>query len=110
MAPCPRRSVQGDRERRQGGFLWRLRRSGCAGGRVHLPERDGRTKQAPRLRLKFWWLTDSLRLAAERRAVEALAEQVGWFELSRWWVHEGKLSAEGVIVAHGHRYEVRLAY
>jgi len=60
--------------------------------------------------MKFWWLTDSFRLASERRAVEALADQEGWFELSRWRVHEGMLNAEGVILAHGHRYEVLLIY
>lgn len=60
--------------------------------------------------MKFWWLTDSPRLAAEKAAIEALARDESWFELERWRFHEGRLSAEGVLVAHGHRYPVRLAY
>jgi hypothetical protein len=60
--------------------------------------------------LKFWWLTDSARLATERAAIEALARDEKWFELERWRFHEGRLSAEGVLVAHGHRYPIRLAY
>lgn len=60
--------------------------------------------------MKFWWLTDSPRLAAEKAAIEALARDESWFELERWQFHEGRLSAEGVLVAHGHRYPVRLAY
>lgn len=60
--------------------------------------------------MKFWWLTDTPRLGAERRAVEALAAIEGWFELDRWRFHEGKLCAEGVIVAHAQRYAVRLVY
>lgn len=60
--------------------------------------------------MKFWWLADTRRLGAERRAVETLARDEGWFELDRWRFHEGNLSAEGVIVAHAQRYPVRLVY
>lgn len=60
--------------------------------------------------MKFWWLTDTPRLGAERRAVEALAATEGWFELDAWRFHEGKLCAEGLIVAHAQRYAVRLVY
>lgn len=60
--------------------------------------------------MKFWWLTNTPRLGAERRAVEMSAATDGWFELNRWRFHEGKLCAEGVIVAHAQRYAVRLVY
>ena len=60
--------------------------------------------------MKIWWLTDSVRLGTERRAVEALAREETWFQLQRWWVHEGNLSAEGVISAHGRPYPVRLVF
>lgn len=60
--------------------------------------------------MKFWWLTDTLRLGAERRAVEALAASDEWFVLDRWRFYEGNLSVEGVIVAHAQRYAVRLVY
>lgn len=60
--------------------------------------------------MKFWWLIDTPRLGAERRVVETLATTEGWFELNRWRFHEGKLCAEGAIVAHGQRYFVRLVY
>lgn len=60
--------------------------------------------------MKFWWLTDSARLAAEKAAVEALARGESWFEFERWRFHEGSLSAEGVLSAHGQRYQVRLVY
>lgn len=60
--------------------------------------------------MKFWWLTDTKRLAAERNAVEALARDEGWFQLERWLFHEGKLASQGIIVAHGQRYPVRLVY
>ena len=55
-------------------------------------------------------MTDSVRLGVEWRAVETLAREEGWFQLDRWFLHEGNLSAEGVISAHGHRYPVRLVY
>lgn len=60
--------------------------------------------------MKFWWLTDSARLAAEKAGVETLARDESWFEHERWLFHEGRLSAEGVLVAHGHRYPIRLVY
>jgi sulfur-carrier protein adenylyltransferase/sulfurtransferase len=60
--------------------------------------------------LKFWWLVNSPRLAAERAAVEAIARDERWFALSRWLFHEGRLSAEGDLVAHGRPYPVRLVY
>ena len=60
--------------------------------------------------MKFWWLTDTHRLGAERRAVEALARDEGWFDLDRWCFHDGRLAAMGVIIAHGERYPVRLVY
>lgn len=60
--------------------------------------------------MKFWWLTDTPRLGTERRAVEVLAAAESWFEFERWRFHEGKFSAEGVIIAHAHRYAVRLVY
>jgi hypothetical protein len=60
--------------------------------------------------LKFWWLTNSNRLGKERRAVEALAREDSWFELTRWRFWKGCLCAEGVLLAHGQRYPVRLVY
>jgi sulfur-carrier protein adenylyltransferase/sulfurtransferase len=60
--------------------------------------------------LKFWWLFNSARLAAERAGVEAIARDERWFALSRWLFHEGRLSAEGDLVAHGRSYPVRLVY
>jgi molybdopterin/thiamine biosynthesis adenylyltransferase len=60
--------------------------------------------------LKFWWLIDTPRLAAERAAVEGLARLEGWFELERWRFHEWKLSVEGRLLAHGQSYSVRLVY
>jgi sulfur-carrier protein adenylyltransferase/sulfurtransferase len=60
--------------------------------------------------LKFWWLLESARLAAEIAAVEALAGNEGWFDLERWRFHEKMFCAEGVLTAHGHRYPVRLIY
>lgn len=60
--------------------------------------------------MKFWWLTDSPRLAAEKAAVDAAARDENWFELERWRFHEGRLSAEGILIAHGQRYPIRLVY
>ncbi|MCK1628297.1 ThiF family adenylyltransferase [Bradyrhizobium sp. 160] len=60
--------------------------------------------------MKFWWLADSARLAAEKAAIEALAREESWFELDRWRFHEGRLSAEGLLIAHGHSYPIRLVY
>ncbi|MDF0498158.1 ThiF family adenylyltransferase [Bradyrhizobium yuanmingense] len=42
--------------------------------------------------------------------VEALARDEHWFSLSRWLFHEGRLSGEGEILAHGKPYPVRLVY
>jgi hypothetical protein len=60
--------------------------------------------------LKFWWLTDSRTLAAEKSAVEALGRDENWFKLERWRFHEGRFSAEGILTAHSQRYPVRLIY
>lgn len=59
--------------------------------------------------MNFWWLSQSARLAAEKRAVEALAGD-GWFTLTRWGLFNLRVGAEGVITAHGHSYPVRLVY
>ena len=55
-------------------------------------------------------MKESVRLGAERRAVERLAGEEPWFRFDRWLLFDGKLSAEGVISAHGHAYPVRLVY
>ena len=60
--------------------------------------------------MKFWWLTNSSRLGVEKAGIESLAREEDWFELERWRFHAGRLSAEGVLIAHGHRYAVRLVY
>jgi molybdopterin/thiamine biosynthesis adenylyltransferase len=59
--------------------------------------------------MKLWWLTDSTRLALERRAVESLTGE-GWFALSRFGFFAGRFGAEGIITVHGHAYPVRLVY
>ncbi len=60
--------------------------------------------------MKFWWAVESARLAAEKSAVEAIASNENWFELGRWRFHENMLCAEGVLIAHGQRYPIRLIY
>lgn len=60
--------------------------------------------------MKFWWIVDSARLAAEKSAVEAVASGESWFELERWRFHENMFCAEGILIAHGHRYPIRLIY
>lgn len=60
--------------------------------------------------MKLWWLTNSVRLSAEKAAVEQLARDENWFALSAWRINRGRLSAEGVITAHGAEYPVRLVY
>lgn len=60
--------------------------------------------------MKIWWLINTLRLGTERRAVETLATEGGWFELDCWCLHRARLAALGTISAHGQRYPVRLVY
>lgn len=60
--------------------------------------------------MRLWWLTDSVRLAAEKQAVEALLADEPWFEFTRWTLHEGMLCAEGNIVVEDRPYAVRLLY
>lgn len=60
--------------------------------------------------MKFWWLIDIARVSAEKAAVEKLAEEEGWFTISRWRLNAYRLSVEGVISAHGFAYPVRLIY
>ena len=88
--------------------------AGCAvvrgRGRLHLPQRTGSPKHASRLCVTFWWLTDFQRVGAEKAAVEALGAEGDWFTLTRWTINEFRLSAEGVITAHGVPYPVRLVY
>ncbi len=60
--------------------------------------------------MKLWWLTNTARLAAERRRVEVLAHEASWLSLERWRFHDFNLAAEGEILAKGHRYKVRLVY
>ena len=60
--------------------------------------------------MRFWWLTDSARLGAEKAAIEHLATDEGWFELTRWRANAFRFSADGVITAHGVEYPVRLIY
>lgn len=60
--------------------------------------------------MKFWWMRDLARLAAEKEAVETAAANEGWFSLERWSLEAGLLTARGVIRAHGHAYAVRLVY
>lgn len=58
----------------------------------------------------MWWLTNFSRLEIEKAAVEHLAANNPWFSLTEWKIHKGRLSALGVIVAHGTEYPVRLIY
>lgn len=60
--------------------------------------------------MKFWWAAESARLAAEISAVETLASNENWFELERWRFYDDMFCAEGVLIAHGHRYSIRLIY
>ncbi len=59
--------------------------------------------------MKFWWLTNRARFAEEIAAVGRVVSE-GWFSLDRWNLNEGRLTAEGVISAHGAAYPVRLLY
>lgn len=60
--------------------------------------------------MKFWWLTDYARVRAEKTAVEQIAADEGWFQLSGWRMHKFRFSANGVIIAHGIEYPIRLIY
>lgn len=60
--------------------------------------------------MKLWWLTNSVRLGAEKAAVEQLARDENLFSLCAWRINKGRLSAEGVITAQGAEYPVRLIY
>lgn len=60
--------------------------------------------------MKLWWLTDFVRLGAEKAAVECLAGDEGWFTLNTWRINKARLSAEGVIKVHGNDYPVRLIF
>jgi len=60
--------------------------------------------------VKLWWLTDFGRVGAEKARVERLAADEGWFALTEWRINEYRLSADGVITAHGIKYPVRLIY
>src|SRR5688572_2532300 len=60
--------------------------------------------------MKLWWLADSVRLAAEKAAVEQLVAQEDWFRLARWTIDACRLAVEGEIIAHGESYSVRLVY
>jgi molybdopterin/thiamine biosynthesis adenylyltransferase len=59
--------------------------------------------------MKFWWLVDSARLAAERRSIERAAAGE-WFRFTRWTLHHGLVCVEGAIVAHENTYPIRLIY
>lgn len=59
--------------------------------------------------MKFWWIVDPARLRDERAGVEALVEE-GWWRPTRWRIHDGRLTAEGEIEAHGVWYAVRLFF
>jgi molybdopterin/thiamine biosynthesis adenylyltransferase len=60
--------------------------------------------------VKYWWLTDTRRLRAEKTAIERLAADEGWFKLTRWRLNEFRFSADGVITAAGVDYPVSLIY
>ncbi|HAU76574.1 MAG TPA: hypothetical protein DCW88_13920 [Agrobacterium sp.] len=60
--------------------------------------------------MSTWWLNNSVRVAREKEAVDLLANEAGWFSLSRWEIFDWKLSAVGEIIAHGVGYPIRLLY
>lgn len=60
--------------------------------------------------MKYWWLSESARLAAEKSSVEALANGEDWFEIQQWCFHQQMLCVEGLLIVHGHQYPVRLLY
>lgn len=57
-----------------------------------------------------WWLRNFARLASEKLAVETLATDSDWFDLTRWSINQGRFCAEGVISAHGATYPIFLVY
>ena len=59
--------------------------------------------------MKLWWIVNSVRLASERAAVDQLPGE-NWFRLERWLADEGRLAVDGVIIAHGREYPVRLIF
>lgn len=60
--------------------------------------------------MKFWFVTDTARLAKERTAVEGLASEGSWFSLQKWRLFNGRFCAEGVIRGEGAEYAIRLIY
>jgi len=60
--------------------------------------------------VRFWWISDSQRLGAEKAAVEALAAREPWFSLTKWTVTNFRLALEGDIEANGVCYPIRLIY
>jgi len=60
--------------------------------------------------LTAWFFRDTERLLREKAAVEALAAERGWFELHDWVLHEGLLTVDGAVVAHGVTYPIYLVY
>ncbi len=59
--------------------------------------------------MKFWWISDPVRFAREKREVEALVAE-GWFRLREWTDLHFKLAAVGDITVEGNVYAVRLVY
>ena len=60
--------------------------------------------------MTVWFLQDFERLAAEIKAVEALAAEAPWLRLERWSHEDSYISALLVITAGGADYPVRLSY
>ncbi|MDY6867663.1 MAG: ThiF family adenylyltransferase [Chloroflexota bacterium] len=60
--------------------------------------------------MKFWFFMNFQRVSYEKQAIEALSSDEAWFDLERWYLHEGMLAVTGVITAHDIRYPVRLVY
>jgi hypothetical protein len=58
----------------------------------------------------IWWTQEKVRLAAEIKALEALAQSEDWLSLDAWSQHDLSLAAELTITAHGVPYPVWLVY
>ena len=60
--------------------------------------------------MKIWWMSDTVRLASEKQAVEKISAVDEWFNLDRWTLSNHLLCAEGRIFAHDSTYPIRLIY
>lgn len=60
--------------------------------------------------MRFWYFKDFERVGIEKSALERLAEEDDWFKLTSWSINAFRLSTDGIIIAHGAEYPIRLIY